>query len=258
MNSPFARLARLARPAHPVRVARPARLAPLAPRSAAVAVALVLAGAMMLALAPPALRAQSSSPSSHPMAAPPTSAVPNGQGAPSTPSPDAMKAMMDAYGKAAQPGEHHKRLDGLVGKWTVTGKVWMGPGPAIDMTGGVESESMLGGRYVGEKHTGSFMGQPFEGHALDGYDNTTHEYFTAWIDNMGTGLTVYRGNCDAACKVLTLSGDEVDPVSGRKMSSKEVVTFADADTYRTEMYMVGAGPGGQDLKVMDITAKRVH
>jgi len=43
---------------------------------------------------------------------------------------------------------------------------------------------------------------------------------------------------------------------GKVVKSKEVYTFVDPDTYRFEMYMVGATPDGKDVKVMEMLGKR--
>jgi hypothetical protein len=166
------------------------------------------------------------------------------------------KAEMDAYMKLAQPGEHHKHLGNLAGKWKTSGKM-MTPGqPPIEMGGTMEASWILGGRYLQELHTGSFMGQPFEGRSLDGYDNITKEYFSTWVDTMGTGVMVFRGSCDDSCKVLTETAEGPDPMTGKVVKTKNVTTFVDPDTYRFEMYMVGAGKDGQDTKIMDMIAKR--
>jgi hypothetical protein len=169
----------------------------------------------------------------------------------------ARKAQMDAYMKLAQPGEHHKRLDSFAGKWKVNGRSWFEPGkPPTDFTGSMESAWLLGGRYLQSVHKGQFFGMPFEGRAIDGYDNATNEYFSTWIDNMGTGVLVFRGKCDDPCRVLTETAEGFDPMAGKVMKTKEVTTFVDPDTYRFEMYMMAAAPDGKDLKVMELTAKR--
>jgi hypothetical protein len=172
---------------------------------------------------------------------------------------DQNQAMMEAYEAMSKPGEHHKRLDGLVGRWTMTGKSWMAPGqPPIEMQSTMEASWMLGGRYLQETHRGSFLGKPFEGMAIDGYDNAAHEYFSTWMDNMGTGVANFRGTCDDPCRTLTLVAEGIDPMSGKKTKERETTTFVDANTYRFEMYMVGAGPDGKDLKVMEMEAKRAN
>ena len=85
--------------------------------------------------------------------------------------------------------------------------------------------------------------------AIDGYDNATHEYFSTWIDNFGTGVMVFRGTCEDPCKSLTETAEGFDPMAGKVMKTKEVTTFLDPDTYRFEMFMVGAAPDGKDVKV---------
>ena len=170
--------------------------------------------------------------------------------------PDAQQAMA-AYAKLAAPGPQHQRLASLVGTWKVTGKGWMAPGqPPAEMTGTNTATAIMGGRYVQSVHSGSFMGQKFEGRETDGYDNVTHEYWSTWVDSMGTGVTVSRGTCDDPCKTLTETGDEVDPMTGKTQKNRIVTTFVDADTYTMQMYLVGGAPDGGDFKMMELTAKR--
>jgi len=167
------------------------------------------------------------------------------------------KAEMEAYMKLAQPGEHHKHLGQLAGKWKTSGQIFNPGQPPVDMSGTMEASWILGGRYLQELHTGSFMGQPFEGRSLDGYDNIAKEYFSTWVDNMGTGVMVFHGSCDDPCKVMTSTAEGPDPMSGKVVKTKTVTTFVDPDTYRFEMYMLGAGKDGQDTKVMEMTGTRV-
>lgn len=167
------------------------------------------------------------------------------------------KAEMEAYMKLAQPGEHHKRLGQIAGKWKTSGQMFNPGQPPIAMTGTMEASWILGGRYLQELHIGNFMGQAFEGRSLDGYDNIAKEYFSTWVDNMGTGVLVFHGSCDDPCKVMTSTAEGPDPMTGKVVKTKTVTTFVDSDTYRFEMYMVGGGKDGQDMKVLDMTGKRV-
>ncbi|HVT61336.1 MAG TPA: DUF1579 domain-containing protein [Thermoanaerobaculia bacterium] len=170
---------------------------------------------------------------------------------PQAPSAADMEMMM----KLAAPGEHHKDLDRLAGKWATSGKSWMAPGqPPVEMNGSMEASWTLGGRFLQSVHKGNFMGQPFEGHGLDGYDNVTHKYVGSWVDNMGTGLMAFEGSCDNPCKVLTTTGDFVDPMSRQKLTMRNVITFVDANTYHQDMYV--AGPDGKEFKMMEFVGKR--
>jgi hypothetical protein len=233
-----------------------ARLAAL-PSAAAALLVLVAGGQLMTSTARP-LRAAEPEKKAAPASTPaPSSATATTEDA-ATPQASAKKAQLDAYMKLAQPGEHHKRLDSFVGKWKVSGKTWFEPGkPAgTDFAGSMESTWLLGGRFLQSVHKSEFYGMPFEGRALDGYDNATNEYFSTWIDTMGTGVMVFRGKCDDPCKVLTETAEGFDPMAGKVMKTREVTTFIDPDTYRFEMYMVAAAPDGKDVKVMELTGKR--
>ena len=177
--------------------------------------------------------------------------------APSASDAQAKTAEMDAFMKLAQPGEHHKHLAHLAGKWKTSGQMFNPGQPPVEMSGTMEASWILGGRYLQELHSANFMGQAFEGRSLDGYDNMTKEFFSTWIDTMGTGVMIFHGSCDDPCKVLTSTAEGPDPMTGKVMKTKTVTTFVDPDTYRFEMYTVGGGKDGQDTKVMDMTGKRV-
>jgi hypothetical protein len=166
-----------------------------------------------------------------------------------------MSADMEAMQKAAAPGEPQKKLARLAGDWTVTTRAWMAPGqPPMEAPGTMHGEVLMGGRYVEHTWKGSFMGQPFEGRGTDGYDNVGKMYVSSWVDNMGTGIMHMTGTCDQPVKVCTYTGDVWDPMSGKKTSMKEVITWADDNNFKNEMY--GPGPDGKEMKWMEIVAKR--
>jgi hypothetical protein len=166
--------------------------------------------------------------------------------------PDA--ASMEAYTKAATPGAQHARLTRLAGHWTTQVKAWFVPGqPAAESTGTMDIAPILGGRYVEAVHKGQMMGQLFEGREIDGYDNVAGQYVSSWIDNGGTGVLMLTGQADASGKVVTMTGDFVDPATHKKMTYKGVSTLVDDDTMRYESYMVA---GGKEAKIMEILAKR--
>ncbi len=163
--------------------------------------------------------------------------------------------MMAAMMKAAQPGEQHKHLARYVGDWEYSIKTWMMPGqPAMDSKGTMHAESMMDGRYVQHHWKGSFSGMPFEGLGTEAYDNTTKQYLSSWIDNVGTGIMMSTGSCDAAGKVCTQNSEMVDPMSGQKMTMRSVITWADNDNFKNEMFAKDAS--GNEMKTMEITAWR--
>jgi hypothetical protein len=165
-------------------------------------------------------------------------------------------AMMEAMEKAATPGEHHKHLARSVGKWTVTTKMFMPGQPPMETSGTMEGEMVLGGRYLQSVFKSTMMGQPFEGRSLDAYDNASQSFVNTWIDNMGTGVLVSHGDCsDPSCKVVTFTGIMVDPMTGGKVTTKNVTTWQDADHYKMEMWSDDGK--GNNSKAMELYAARV-
>lgn len=164
----------------------------------------------------------------------------------------AMKAWM-AY---ATPGDAHKAMAKSEGNWDGEVSMWMAPGaPPMSNKSTATNKMAMGGRYQVSSFSGSFMGQPFEGMGIMGYDNTKKAYVSTWVDNMGTGIMHMEGTADASGKVVTMTGKMTDPSTGRDCDVKEVLTFTDDDHHTMEMY--GPDPAtGKQFKNMEIKFTR--
>jgi hypothetical protein len=164
-------------------------------------------------------------------------------------------AMMEAMMKAATPGPEHKRLDDLAGSWTFTAKMWMEPGAApTESKGTSETKWILGGRFLAEEVTGEFMGMPFHGYGLTGYDNVQKKYVSVWFDSFATGYSQAEGSVDASGKVLTLHREDLDPATNQKIKGRDVTRILGHDKHIVEMYKVM--PDGKEFKMMEITVTR--
>ncbi len=163
-------------------------------------------------------------------------------------------ADMEAWMKAASPGPEHKRLDALVGSWEGTVTMWMDPSkPPTESKCTAERKWVLGGRFLHEEVKGEFMGMPFQGVGLTGYDNTQKKYTAMWVDNLTTSISTSLGTADESGNVLTFTKEDVDPVSGKKVKGRDVVNLA-PDKNTMEMYK--EGPDGKEMKVMEIIFTR--
>lgn len=165
-------------------------------------------------------------------------------------------AMMQEFMKLAAPGDGHKKLEPLIGKWKSTTKVWMGgPGSqAMESSGTSERKWILGGRYILEEHKGQMMGMPHEGFGLTGYDNFRNLYTSMWSDNMGTAMLTMKGACDPAGKTFTYYGEMDEPgikITGRMV--KYVTRIVDANKHVFEITDLHAG---DNYKVVEITYER--
>jgi hypothetical protein len=165
------------------------------------------------------------------------------------------QADMEAMMKSMAPGEHQKQLARMAGDWTFTNKAWMAPGqPPVEASGTMHADVLMGGRYVEHHWKGNFMNMPFEGRGTEAYDNITKQYVNTWIDNMGTGIMNSTGTCDEGGKKCTYSGLTSDPMAGKQVTMRSVITWLDGDTFTNEMY--GNDPSGKEMKMMEITARR--
>ena len=114
-------------------------------------------------------------------------------------------------------------------------------------------ESILGGRYFSTKETATFMGMPFEGSSIIGYDNATQKFFSYWIDNMGTGVLMTEGTYDEATKTFTFAGSGTGPTGEYKV--REIIQNINDDESMFTMYMEEGG--NPEMKMMEIKSTRI-
>ncbi|WP_431611302.1 DUF1579 domain-containing protein [Chryseobacterium sp. 'Rf worker isolate 10'] len=169
---------------------------------------------------------------------------------------DSATAMKDwmAY---STPGEMQKMLAKSDGTWNGETSMWMenGAKPMISKSEAT-NKMMFGGRYQITNHKGDFMGMPFEGMSIVGYDNSKKKFVSTWIDNMGTGIMHSEGDWNASTKSVEFKGKMTDPSRpGKDCDFREVFTFVDDNTQKLEMY----GPDsktGKEYKTMEIKYTR--
>lgn len=150
-----------------------------------------------------------------------------------------MEEMMAAMMEAGMPGEMHELLQRTVGTWNFTLKMYMDPSNPMEMSGTSKTESILGGRFVAEHVESEFMGQPFQGMGLTGYDNVSGQFQAIWIDNMTTTLHSYTGELEG--DAIVMIGTQVDPMSGEEVPQRSVLTFVDDDHFIVENYETREG-----------------
>jgi hypothetical protein len=163
-------------------------------------------------------------------------------------------AQMEAWMKASTPGDQHKKLSFFLGDWKASNTMWM-EGSEMKSEGSAHYEWALGGRYMISKHTGNFGGMPFEGMGIDGYDNVNKEFFSVWMDNMGTGYMLSKGKESADGKSVTFIGSTKDPMTGKMVEHRMVSTITGPDTSKFEMWMTPSGE--KETKAMEILYTRV-
>jgi len=165
-------------------------------------------------------------------------------------------AMMKAWQDYATPGEPHKMLAMDNGNWSAESTMYRSANDPKPMKTAMAATSkmVMGGRYQESRYSGNMMGQPFEGVATVGYNNASKKYESTWVDNMGTGVMYMTGDYDAATNTMTLSGDCVDPMTGKAKKVRETFTIVDDNTRKMEMFDTDAS--GKEYKSMELVQTR--
>jgi hypothetical protein len=164
------------------------------------------------------------------------------------PAADEMAAMMEAVA----PDENHAVLEQLAGSWSHDVRFYPAPGAEpLVMTATSTSEMTMGGRYLVTEIDGDFLGTPFDGREVMGYDKVKGQYFALFHDNMSTGPMISWGSWDPATKTFTMEGTFADPMTGNlEKKVRNTTQILDDDTVHSENW--GPGPDGQMYKAMEI------
>lgn len=175
--------------------------------------------------------------------------------APAPAAPPEMEDVMKAVIDAGTPGREHKLLDPMAGVWDVKSSFWMDPGaPPMEMNGKSTNEWIMGGRFLKMTYTGQFMGEPFEGMGLTGFNNISGQFETLWLDNMGTGIMTGFGSVSADGKTFTFHSEYDDPMSGSRKKTREVVVIDSNDQHTMMSYEIL--PNGGEQKTMKLVYTR--
>lgn len=167
----------------------------------------------------------------------------------------AMPPEMAEMMKLAEPGAHHQHMAKMVGSWKTHGKFWMAPdAPPEESDGSVTVKPALDGRFFLSDFHGTFMGQPFHGMGMDGYDNFKQKHVGTWADSMGTMILYFEGTCSEGGRVVEMKGTFDDPMTKKPSYMRMVSRVKDDKTMLLESY--SPGPDGKEIKTMEIVYAR--
>ena len=159
-------------------------------------------------------------------------------------------AMTDMMG--AKPTQEHKVLEQMVGTWSAAMQF---PG-MDDMKGqGTEtSEMAMNGLWlVGDFEMADFMGAPFRGHSLTGYDSKKQKYVGVWVDSMTDRVTLSEGEYDRAKNQLVMHAENLDHMTGKMVKERHVTEFRGPDTRVFKMIPEGSD---QPSMIIEYTRKK--
>ena len=159
----------------------------------------------------------------------------------------------DAPSELEKPGEYHQHLKMMAGTWDVKSKFYLVPGQTIEMNGVEVAKMQPGGFWLISDFTGKFMGQPFHGHGVMGYEAHRKKYVGMWVDTIASVMVTSTGNCTKDGKVHTMIGKSFDPMQKREVTYKQVTIIRDANTKTFHLYDV---QGKKETLIMEQVCRR--
>jgi hypothetical protein len=153
-----------------------------------------------------------------------------------------------------KPGPEHAILKKDVGVWDATVETMMERGGKPSVSKGVETNTLLGGGlWLIEDFQAEFLGAPFQGHGITGYDPSKKKYVGTWVDSMSTGLSTSEGTYDPKTQTMTARFEGPGP-DGTPMKMRTTTEWKDANTRVFTMYSPAGR--GEEFVVMRISYKR--
>jgi hypothetical protein len=132
----------------------------------------------------------------------------------------------------AKPGPEHEKLKELEGKWDAVMEM---AGQKSNAT--ATYKSICGGMWIQSDFEGDLGGMKFQGHGLDGYNQTKKKYVSVWFDSMSSAPLQFEGDYDPKTKLLVMTGESTTP-DGRREKFKNTTETKDKDHFTFKMYMI--------------------
>ncbi len=143
-----------------------------------------------------------------------------------------------------EPTEHHKKLQSSIGNWEGTLTMFV-PGAAEQKVPAKEEVTAMGPFWNQSHFSCDFMGMPFQGWGLNGFDPEKKKFVSTWVDSMNASLTVMEGENDATGN--TVFRYEAKNMAGEMSPHRMVLTQGD-NSYTSTFYE-GAGEGTKSMVI---------
>jgi hypothetical protein len=148
------------------------------------------------------------------------------------------------------PGPEHEILKRDLGVWDATIEM-MAPGmPPTTMTG-VETNTLMAGRWLITEWESDMTGQPFEGRGIAGWDPARKAYVGVWADSMNTELSFSESTFDPETNILAGWMEMPDQMGGKR-KAKTTEEWPDEDSRIVKIYL----PDGSDEPFMTFTYRK--
>ena len=138
-------------------------------------------------------------------------------------------------------------------------KQWLGKWEAVIESTGRDGKpaknpakatvKLLGGRWLITDFEGTFMGAPFIGHEVLGYDPVAKKYLLNWVDATATSFATGEGLYDPQTKTLTLTVTGRDDSTGKLATWRQVDIWKDADHHEWSLRTISPKDGKEQTQM---------
>jgi hypothetical protein len=111
------------------------------------------------------------------------------------------------------------------------------------------SVKLLGGRWLITDFDGTFMGAPFIGHEVLGYDPSAKKYVLSWVDALATSFATGEGLYNRETKTLTLTLTGRDDSTGKTATWRQVDIWKDADHHDWTLRTLSAKDAKEQIQM---------
>ena len=150
--------------------------------------------------------------------------------------------------KAPPPTAEHKKLLESAGNWEGS-VVFIAPDKTESTATAREKIEPIGPYWTQSRFESNFMGSPYLGTGVMGYDPEKKKFIGTWVDNMSSHFALMEGKMEG--DKLVMRWQAPDMTSGKLVPHRSETTHA-ADTVTTSFFT----GDGADAKNMVITMKR--
>lgn len=160
----------------------------------------------------------------------------------------------EGKGDPTAPGDEHKKLEALAGKWDVTVAFVIGEGKEGKGTATCEAKMALDGRFLHQRYDSVFMGRALLVEQYLGFDRHKGKFVELHMNSMDTGIMLNEGELSKDGKSITCAGKKLDETTGKEGRIRTVWSISDKDNFTIEWFITGSD--GKEAKAVTLAHKR--
>jgi hypothetical protein len=164
------------------------------------------------------------------------------------PAAPAANAKAKASGTSPAAQSEAKVLERWVGNWDATIESTGRDGKPVT-SAAKTTVKLLGRRWLITDFEGTFLGAPFIGHEVLGYDPIAKKYVLNWVDGSATSFATGEGLYDPPSKTLTLAVSGRDDAKGTMATWRQVDIWKDSDHHDWTLRVNSPKDGNEQIQM---------